>query len=295
MAFLLSVFRAQVDALLASDDDVISQVNRDRQIQSAVERYSRDAPDTQTDDVSGDGGRYYGIASEMSGWVEGFSRVTEVEYPAATITNDETPVYLEPEDFRDDYWVDVSGTQTRYLYLPNHSPASTDTMRITYTVPYPWAASSSTSSVGQEGHGFSVDDFVYQDTEWIEAGDIRNATHRVTAVDDVDNFTAAVLEVDVPVQDFFAVCHLAAGLVCQALAAKFARTSDSTIAADSVAHATRSGEHARRAKEFFALYEKHLGLGKEADIKAAGDFVDWDTAPGWPAGRDYIFHGKGTR
>lgn len=295
MAFLLNVFRAQVEALLTADDDIFSQLNRDRQVQAAVERYSGDAPDTQTDDVSGDGGRYYAVAASLSGWVEGFSRITEIEYPAATVASDETPVYLEPEDWRDDYWLAVDSTQTRYLYLPSHAPAATEKMRITYTVPWPWSASSSTTAVNQAGHGLSKNDYVYQsDSVWYEAGDIRNATHQVTDVTDSDNFTAAILEVDVPQQDFFAICHLAAGLICQALAAKFARSSDSTISADSVRHMTRSGEHARRAKEFFALYEQHMGMG-EADPKAAGEFVDWDTEPGWPAGRQFIFHGKGVR
>ena len=53
---------------------------------------------------------------------------------------------------------------------------------------------------------------------------------------------------------------------------------------------------ASRAKEFIKMYERHIGLGeKEAPVQAAGAFVDWDTEPGWPTGRQYIFHGKGTR
>ena len=247
MTIGLNTFRAQVGYLIDADSDIISEDVRDEMVKAALERYSRDAPDTQTDDVDGDGGKYYGVATSLTGWVEGFSRITEIEYPAATIASDETPVYLEPEDWRDDYWVAVgeTPTQTRYLYLPNHAPAATETMRITYTVP------------------------------WL--------------------FSGSPLTVDMPTQDFFAVCYLAAGLCCQVIAAKYARTSDSTIAADSVGHTTRSGEHARRAKEFIALYEKHLGLGEEADVKATGEFVDWDTEPTWPAGRQFIFHGKGVR
>jgi len=197
MAFLLSVFRAQVDALLTADDDIFSQLNRDRQMQAAVERYSRDAPDTQTDDVDGDGGKYYDVATDLTSWVEGFSRITEIEYPAATIASDETPVYLELEDWREDYWVDVSGTQTRYLYLPNHAPAATEVMRITHTVPWPCTASTSTTAVNQNSHGFLKNDYVYlSGSTWYKVDDIRNGTHQVTVVTDVDNFTAALLEVD---------------------------------------------------------------------------------------------------
>lgn len=246
MSFALQTFRAQVDYLITADDDILSEDARDEMIKAAVERYSRDAPDTQTDDVTGDGGRFYSVATELASWSEGFSRVTEIEYPAATIASDETPIYLEPEDWRDDYWADAAGTQTRYLYLPNHSPAATETMRITYTIPYTFDST-------------------------------------------------MPLDVDIPPGDFYAVCNLAACLCLQAIAARYARTSDSTIAADSVGHNARSDQFSRRAKEYCAFYMKHMGLDADPSVKAAGDFVDWDTAPGWPAGRDYIFHDKELR
>lgn len=296
MAITLSVFRAQVDNLLAADDDILSQLARDRGVKAAIERYSIDAPDEYTEDVTGDAGKYYPVASNLTYWVEGFSRIVEIEYPAADITADEQPQYLEPEDWRDDYWKVVSAVHTRYLYLPNHSPATTEEMRIRYTRPYSWAAATGATAVSQTKHGLSVDDYAYLDgSTWYEATDARIATHRVSAVADVDNFTAKELETDVPVGDFFALCHLAAGLCCQAVAAKYAKLGQSTIAADATSHQTRSGEFSRRGKEFIALYERHLGLGKEQEVHAAGDFIDWDTAPGWPPGRQYVFHGKGTR
>lgn len=296
MAISLGVFRAQVDNLLTADNDILSQLARDRDIKAAVERYSTDAPDGYTEDVTGDAGKYYPVASNFTYWVEGFSRIVEIEYPAADITADEQPQYLEPEDWRDDYWKVVSSVHTRYLYLPNHSPAATEAMRVRYTVPYNWTVGTSMTAVNQATHGFSVDDYVYLNgTTWYEATDARIATHQVSAVTDADNFTAAELQTTVLVGDFFAVCHLAAGLCCHAVAAKYAKLGHSTIAADATSHQTRSGEFARRGKEFIALYEKHLGRGETREVRGAGDFIDWDTAPGWPAGRQYVFHGKGTR
>lgn len=296
MAITLSVFRAQVDSLLTADDDILPQLARDRNVKAAVERYSTDAPGEYTEDVTGDAGKYYPIASNLTYWIEGFSRIVEIEYPAADITADEQPQYLEPEDWRDDYWKVVSSVHTRHLYLPNHSPAATEEMRVKYTTPYSWTASTGTTAVLRHEHGFSVDNYVYlSDTTWYEALDVRIATHRVSAVADVDNFTVKELEADVPVGDFFALCHLAAGLCCYSMAAQYTKLGQSTIAADATAHQTRSGEAARRGKEFVALYEKHLGLGERREVHAAGDFIDWDTAPGWPAGRQYVFHGKGTR
>ena len=294
MSILISVFLAQVDGLLAGDNDEMPQIERYRQIKAAIERYNSDTQPRAVGDVTGDAGRYYaltGASPVLSGWVDGFSRIEEIEYPAATVASDETPVYLERESWRDDY----EASSVVYLYLPRHAPAATETMRITYVAPYVWAVSSTTTAVSQTAHGLSVEDYVYLNSagSWVEAADARIATHRVTVVTDVDNFTAALLAIDVPTQDFFALCYLGAGLCCQAQAAKYAKASDSTIAADSTTHTTRTGEFARRATEFIGMYEAHLGIGAEqGSVQGTGDFVDWDTAPGWPAGRGYLFHGN---
>ena len=297
MAFTIAVFLAQVDGLISSNDDELSQLRRQRFIKAALERYSADKPDEVTEDVSGDGGKYYPLASSLASFVEGFSRILSIEYPAEAVSEDSIPVYLESEDWNDDYW--QGGT--RYLLLPNHSPAASETIRIRYTAPYLWTASSDvTVAIGQEAHGFSVDDYVYHDTTWLLATDERIATHKVTAVADVDNFTAAMLEASPDVNDFFAICNLAACNVAQALADKYSRTADSTISADSVDHLSRAQQWAARAKELCARYENHLGLDRGEDgggtrEKAAGEFVDFDTAPGWPSGRKFIFHGGGNR
>lgn len=293
MAILLTTFQSQVDNLIAADDDELSQIARRRCIKAAVERYSVDRPDKYASDVTGDAGKYYALDTTLfAQWVEGFSRVLSIEYPAATIASDEQPVYLEPEDWDDDYWYNGG----RYLWLPNHAPAATEKMRVTYSVPYAWAASSTITSVVQGGHGFSVNDYVYLDETWQKATDEAIATHQVSTVTDTSNFAAKTLQAAVPTGDFFAVCHLAAGLCCHALAAKYAKSSDSTISADSTAHTTRSGEFARRAAEFIALYERHLGLNAENEkVRPASAFVDWDTEPSWPPGRQFLFHGRGTR
>jgi hypothetical protein len=291
MAISLTVFLAQVDGLLTADDDELSQLRRERLIKAAVERYSGDKPDELTLDVSGDGGKYYAVAASLATWVEGFSSIIAIEYPAPTIASDETPVYLEPEDWDDDYW--EGSPSVRYLWLPNHNPAATETMRIRFTAPYSWAASSITTAVGSVAHGFSANDFIYQDElTWYEATDARIATHQVSAVADVDNFTAALLEVDSPVGDFFAVCHLAAGLCAQAIADRYSRTTDSTISVDSVDHISRADQWSRRARELIALYEEHLGVGGAAGdgvgVLPAGEFVDWDTEPS--TGRRWLYH-----
>ncbi len=138
MAFLITSLSAVVDSLIAADSDVLSQPARYRIVQAAVARYSGDKPDEDTLNVTGAASRYYAIAANLTLWQEGLSRVTAIQYPAPTVASNETPVYLDADNWRDDYWQTVTSTQTRYLYLPNHSPAATETMRITYTCPWAW-------------------------------------------------------------------------------------------------------------------------------------------------------------
>lgn len=294
MAFPISVFKAQLDANLETKTStaIYADLLRYRQIKAALETYSHDKPDTYTEDESGDGGRYYvleGAGAVLENWVDDFSRVLGVEYPAATIASDEAPVYLDDEDWRDDY---ESGG-LRYLYLPNHAPAATETMRITFTVPYEWTESAVTTGVEQTGHGFDVGDYVYQDAStWYRADEQRVATHIVSAVTDTDNFTAAELQADIPPSDFFAVCDLAAAYCCRAIATGYSNTSDSTITADSVNHVTRASEFAARARDFEKRYREALGLDADSEKarRGASAFADWDTAPGWSSGRTYVYH-----
>lgn len=114
------------------DENIMPQATRQDIVPAAVERYGHDRPEDVTTDVTGDGGRYYGITASLASWVEGYSTITSIEYPAITIASDDVPVYLDNDDWDDDYWV----ADTRYLFLPNHAPASTETMRIRHTVPY---------------------------------------------------------------------------------------------------------------------------------------------------------------
>jgi len=291
MAILISVFLAQVDGIIDADNDILDELERYRQIKQAVSRYSRDNPDEDIDDVTGDGGQYYVLSTELTNWREGFSRVLSIDYPAPTVASDEAPAYLDPDNWDDDYW--ASGS--RYLYLPNHSPASTETMRIRYTTPWIWGASSTTTAVSQTGHGFAKDDYVYQDSDsvWQEATSIQIATYQVSAVADEDSYTVKMLQSSIPTEDFFIVCNLAASYCCRAMAVKFSKASDSTLSIDSSHHRTKASEHAHRADELEQQYMDYIGLDGKGGERPASAWVDWDTQPEY--GRDWVWHGGYTR
>lgn len=289
MAFNLNVIQLQVDGILSADNNELTQLRRNRLIKAAVEMYSNDRPEQVTADVTGDGGKYYLISSVLTSFIEGFSRVLEIEYPAQAVTADHVPTMLDSEDWDDDY---NNGT-ARYLFFPNHSPASTETVRVRHTAPYLWTVSAVTTAVNQVAHGLSLNDYVYldpDDSTWKDAVEQRLATHRVTVVTDADNFTAGVLEVDLPPSDFFAVCNLAASLTCSAIATKYARTNDQTITADVVDNAGRSERFSTQARELMDLYKDQVGLTEESKAReyAAAEFVDVDPVPSWSG--SYLYH-----
>jgi hypothetical protein len=244
MTTSLSTFVTQVSILLGPNDLTELTDNEIRTlVKAAVERYSKDEPADVTEDEAGDGGKYYAVTG-LASWIEGYSHVVSIEYPALAVSADTNPQHLDPEDWQDSYWVGSA----RYLFFPNHAPATGENFRVTYTAPYVWTA------------------------------DVTNT----------------------PTNHFYAICNLAAGLACQAIATKYSRTNDSIISADSVGHTSRAMEFARRAREYIGLYEEQLGLGDGSGdgpgfVQAAGAFVDLDTAPGWTIGRQYLFHGRGTR
>ena len=180
MAILFTAFQAQVERLTTSNDDELDQDRRDAQILAAVDRYSIDRPKTYTDDYTGTGSKYLAATTAMPSWVEGFSRVVDIEYPATASPDDEDPQYLEPEDWRDDYWRTVASVRTRYVYLPNHQPSASETLRITYTVPWLWTPSATTGGTvtTSSAHGFAVNDYIYQtNTTWAKAAvSVRNSS-----------------------------------------------------------------------------------------------------------------------
>lgn len=294
MTTALSLFQTQVGYQVQATTGELPTVNLIEMIKGAVEEYSRDLPDFRVEDVTGTASRYYVLSTILDRWDEDFSRVIALEYPAAAIDSNETPVYLEPEDWIDDFWAEVSSAQTRHLYLPYHSPAATETLRVRYTLPYFWFAGSSTTAVAQSAHGFVVDDYVYLlSSTWFSTDDARAATHRVSVRDDLNNFTAAALVTDIPLPDFYAISNLASSLCCRIIASKYASASDTTIGADSTAHSTRSAEYAARATDFRKLYRGHMGLDVEdRTVQGSAEFVDFDTKPAWPQGRQFIYHGK---
>lgn len=293
MTIPLSLFVTQVRNLIPDiPAGELSALDLQQHIKQAVRQYSLDAPDDKTLDLAGTGSRYYAVTG-LTGWQDSFSQILSAQYPAPSIASNDTPQYLAPDDIIDDYYDGA----TRYLYFPNHSPAAGEAVRMRYTVPYVWTAGTNATAVTQAAHGFAAGDTVYLDTIWIKDASGLLATHAVGTNPPAGSFTALELETNIPEAHFFAVCHKAACNICYAIAAKYSRTSDSTISADSVNHTSRAEQFSARARELCKLYSATVGAGDgdKQGGKGHAEFVDWDTEPNYPQGRQFIFHGRENR
>jgi len=84
-----------------------------------------------------------------------------------------------------------------------------------------------------------------------------------------------------------AVQALAAGYFCEMISTYYAQLGDSSIAADSVDHTSKSRDYAARGKAWRKVYFDHLGI-KEGSVAPASVTKDWDLKGSW--GRDKMTH-----
>ena len=132
----LAELLALVDIHLTSDDNEYPQASREQKIRDALREYSRDRPDVLVEDVTGDGTQFYRLDTSLDKWEIKFSQIRQVEYPAVDLSaGSGQPQFLEDDEF-EVYRAEVSGSQVDYLRFDNLSPASTETIRITYTARY---------------------------------------------------------------------------------------------------------------------------------------------------------------
>ncbi len=76
------------------------------------------------------------VIASVPGWRQSGCAIESVEYPAASLANNEEPQMLEDEEYQ------VFRTkQGVWLYFPNLSPSASEQVRLSYTRPYQWLES----------------------------------------------------------------------------------------------------------------------------------------------------------
>lgn len=133
---VLTDFNARVDTLLLDEAEWINSSRVDENIAAAASLYSLHRPLVKVDEFAGDGGYDYALPDD---WVQGFSRITQVEYPY-----DEQDPNLIPKEEWTIFLKLVNSTQTYVLRFLDTSPAAAYSIRVTYTLPHSILADSST-------------------------------------------------------------------------------------------------------------------------------------------------------
>lgn len=112
----------------------ITTAQLDRAIVEAVKRHNRLRPIEAIQDYAGDGTTF--DFSVPTGWVDSFSLVRAIEYPAGR----RPPVLLEAEDWQ----LYRSATTTVKIRLTSSTPAVGETVRVSWTKPHTVDQSQST-------------------------------------------------------------------------------------------------------------------------------------------------------
>lgn len=115
--------------LSAFGDDVATAI--DLAIQNAVREYSVDRPDLIVEDEAGNDTPFLALTL-LASWVNDWSRIERIEYPAYAVSATHRPIFLDPTS---DWDTSYRTAATRYLRFVAHSPATGETVRITYTAP----------------------------------------------------------------------------------------------------------------------------------------------------------------
>ncbi len=132
-----------------SGDNEINDSQAHLAIRQAVNNYSKQFPRRNIQDVVGDGGKYYVLTTLLTRWEEDFSEIISIDYDSGTrVADDIAPRFLSMDD--EDWafvWRSVSSVDTQHLFLPHHSPTSSQTLTIWYTSRHVLDDSDSSSTV----------------------------------------------------------------------------------------------------------------------------------------------------
>lgn len=116
----------------ASNPILATSTTLEEAIVNAVTKYAQDRPLIVTEDETGLTSGFIpvvGSGAVLASWLDRFSRVIRIEYPAEAVSSTYTPTYLLPEDWEEGY-KDSSKT---YIRLKGITPSSSEIVRITYT------------------------------------------------------------------------------------------------------------------------------------------------------------------
>lgn len=132
----------------STNPNLLTATTLEEAVVSAVTKYSQDRPLEVTEDETGLSTPYIpvvGSGAVLASWVDGFSRILTIEYPAEAVGADYTPSYLNRDDDWDEGYRDAS---KKYIRLKTITPAASDILRITYTARHTHTTATDTIPAG---------------------------------------------------------------------------------------------------------------------------------------------------
>ena len=300
----LTLTNAVVDNIIKNDattatDDQLDSTEVNACIAKAVEEYSHDQPYVKLDMRIGNSEHELALPSD---WVDGFSDILTIEYPAGS----QEPSYIDENNY------EVVKEDT------THKTISTGTLGATTIT----LATVADAGYFKDGEIVTIGDDDATMTNWITADGntttgvvsiktalaaIYDSTPYVCKKDHIrlladEPLSSEILLIEYKLShtlsdssdttyeaDYYALCYLAAAYCCESLAALFSFKQESSIAADSVNFGGKADEWTTRADKFRKIYNNHIGKGKDQETKAIGKKVDIDAVYHW--GRSFLFHG----
>ncbi|MHC4076178.1 MAG: hypothetical protein ACYSRZ_07180 [Planctomycetota bacterium] len=295
------------------DTQVIKLINREllsdteikALIDDAVLQYSRDIPLEKKLEVVGNNEYEYGLPSD---WINEFSIVDKVEYPAG----EQIPNFIDQNEFEVVEKVDVTERT-----IDSASAAATQIVLSTATeavffkkgeiITISDADASETNQVAADGNTTTGVVTVktalantYDDTQVVKKKAFMRFLNNNPISSDYfayyyrtkHTLTDTSADDTIPSIDLEAVNHLAASFCAMAIAAEFAKKQMSTIDADSIDFGAKSDQWQEIAKSNAKIYADHIGKG-ESGKSASGIIADLDSTFGW--GRRWLHHGGRAR
>lgn len=119
----LAAYQDLVDRIIRDEEERIRTQDRDRAIQMAVTRFSKDRPEVKVEDLTSTDGRYIDLPAS---WVNESSGVQSMEYPIGNFP----PTYIS-----DSLWQLYETPSTEKLMLISAITAGAS-VRVTYTIPH---------------------------------------------------------------------------------------------------------------------------------------------------------------